>query len=203
MTKVMLPKGDTGLEFYSESADTLPDISTVTAKSSALRLIIQPEHVLKKLIFPNYVTIDSFESLIVGKALKEFPKVEGRVMVLHDLHQGIYRAGRSVTITLPTGELGVLFFKSHRGDIWLEEVKRDSQIYRQCLVSKLIGYYVESLVIPGQLELIGKDELQNVNFFLEKLKESAHVLNRIIVFKQKRNEVRNRQYGTRFDVEII
>jgi len=196
----ILPKGHTGLMFCSklDTKSNLPVISTILIGSSAWRLNIQSGHTVEKLIVPNEITIERMESKIVERVLNDFSAVEGRVIVLQELHRDIPKTGASVTITLPTGTLGVVF-KSCRGDLWLAEVKADSQIQRKCP----IGYYVESLLIPGELELIGKNETQNASFFSEKLKESVHVPHRIIVFKQKKEDVRIRENATMFDHDIV
>lgn len=198
-TEVILPKGHTGITFdLGLKNSDLPVISTVPVGSSAWRLNIQTKHVVEKLIIPNEVTVDRIDTEVVRSLLANFSEIEGRVMVLRELHRDIPRAGASVTMTLPTGKLGAVF-KSLNSGIWVAEVEKDSPVQRKCPV----GYYVESLIVPGQLELIGNDELQNVTFLTKKLKESAHIPHRIMVLRRKNEEVRIRVLGSRFAHEIV
>jgi len=200
VTSVTLPRGPTGLLFFSDYDDTssLPVISTVLSGSSAWRLNVPVNHVLKKLIIPNEMTIERMGFATVEAVLNDYSEVDGRIIVLQELIRDISRAGATVTVTLPTGKLGVTF-KSIRDELWIEEVNANSQ-----LLGKVpCGFYVESLVIPDELELIGKDELKNATYLSEKLNESTHISHRILVLQQDIKDVKKRSIGTRFNPEFV
>jgi len=200
VTSVTLPRGPTGLLFFSDYDDTssLPVISTVLSGSSAWRLNVPVNHVLKKLIIPNEMTIERMGFATVEAVLNDYSEVDGRIIVLQELIRDISRAGATVTVTLPTGKLGVTF-KSIRDELWIEEVNANSQ-----LLGKVpCGFYVESLVIPDELELIGKDELKNATYLSEKLNESTHISHRILVLQQDIKDVKKRSIGTRFSPEFV
>ena len=193
------PKGHTGLMFYTDSdVKALPVVSKVLVGSSSWQLNVPPDFIVEKLIVPNEISIERMSRKVINQCINQFSEVEGRVLVLKEFHRDVSKAGATVMISLPTGELGVVF-KSHKGVIWLADVKKNAQIKRKCPV----GYFVESLVIPGELELIGIDELISATFLGGKIKESSHVSHRILVLKQYRKDVGARNCGTRYNHEIV
>jgi len=200
VTSITLPIGPTGLLFYSDYDDksSLPIVSTVLVGSSAWKLNVPVDHVVKKLIVPNEITIERMGCVTVEKVLNDYSEVDGRVVVLQEFHRNIPRVGATITITLPTGRLGVVL-TSDRGTLWVSKVRANSQLLEKVPV----GYYVESLIIPDKLELIGIEELRNAVYIQEKLNESSHVSHRILVLQQDKKDVKKRRFGTRFKSELV
>jgi len=199
VTKVTLPKGTHGILFYADfqAAPGLPVVSAVVGYAK-WQQSIPVDHIVSKLIIPNVITMERMTSDGVEKTLNDFSEVADRILVLQEFHRDISKAGAKITITLPTGKLG-LILKSYRDRIWVAKVKPDSQ-----LVSRIpSGYFVESLVIPGELELIGKEEMGCATYLSQKLGEFSHVSNRVLVLKQYKKDVQKRQSGTRFQNEFV
>lgn len=136
--------------------------------------------------------------MVVKKVLKKFANVEGCVIFLRESERDVPKAGGKVTITLPTGKLGMVF-KSINNHIWLSGVKVDSPVQIKCP----IGYYVESLVIPGEMELIGSDELNSAHFLSEKMREFSHLQDRILVLQEYKQDIQTRTCGTKYNHEIV
>lgn len=198
ITKITLPKGPTGLSLYS-SDDTkcLPIVSAVLRGSSSCKLNVPVHHIVEKLIIPNEITIERMGRKVINKVLAHFSNVEDRVIVLQEFHRNVPKTGGMVKMTLPTGKVGVTF-KSFGGDTWVSNVKDISPIKKKCP----IGYFVESLVIPGELELLG-DELINAAFLSEKMKEFSHISHRVLVLKQYKKDIQTRSQGSRYNREFV
>jgi len=199
VTNITLPKGPTGMLLSSDIDDSsLPVVSTVLGGSSACQLNVPVDHIIKKLIVPNEITIERMGRTTIERVLNDYSEVDGRIIVLQEFHRDISTAGATVAITLPTGRLGIVF-NSYRGAIWVVEVKEDSQ-----LLNKIPrGFYVESLVIPDELELIGKEELREATYFSDKLKESSHISHRILVLQQNKKDVKKRHNGKELKRELV
>jgi len=129
--------------------------------------------------------------------LESYAGFKDRVLVLQELRRDVQRAGSKITITLPPGELGVVFNSNHDA-LWVTEVKSHSQLLHKVPS----GYFVESLVIPGELELIGKKGLKNVFHLVKVLKEFSHLSNRILILQQYKADIQKPKRETRFG-EIV
>lgn len=194
ITKVTLPKGPTGIILSSDIDDgsEIPIVSTILEESSAWQRNVPTDYVVEKLIVPNEITMERMSCLAVKNALDDYSQVDSRILVLQEFRRDIGRAGSKITLTLPCGELGIVF-NSNNDAIWVKEVKSQSQTLRQIP----IGYYIESLSVPGEFNLIGNDEIKNVFSLVKNLKESSHVPHRVLVLQQYKKDIQKRK-STRF-----
>lgn len=200
-TRVTLPKGPTGLFFYSALNNTsgFPVVSLVLVASSAWRMNVPVKHLVKKLIIPNEITVERMGHVTVERLLNEYSEVDDRVIVLQEFRRDIPAGGSKITLTLPIGELGIIFSSHDRDGIWIRKINPTSQL----LYKVPPGYYIESLVIPGELELIGIEEMICASYLTNKLEESSHIPHRILVLQQHKRDVKKRCSGTRFQRELV
>jgi len=199
-TKILLPKGPTGILFYSDFEDKsgLPVVSTVLVESSAWQLNVPVDHTIKKVIIPNEITIERMGRRTVERVMEDYSEVEGRIIVLQEFRRDIPKAGATITLTLPTGPLGIVL--ASLGDcLWIKRVKADSQL----LYKIPAGYCVESFVIPGELELMGIEEVLSATYLSQILNDSSHISDRVLVLQQNKKDVRKRCNGTRFERELV
>eukprot|EP00555_Chaetoceros_dichaeta_P015561 CAMPEP_0198253836 /NCGR_PEP_ID=MMETSP1447-20131203/4219_1 /TAXON_ID=420782 /ORGANISM="Chaetoceros dichaeta, Strain CCMP1751" /LENGTH=400 /DNA_ID=CAMNT_0043939665 /DNA_START=35 /DNA_END=1237 /DNA_ORIENTATION=+ len=187
---VTLPKGPTGILFYADITDPseLPMISSIIAPSV---LDIPVDYVVAKLIVPNEITMERMECAHFEEVLNKYSEVEGRTIVLHPSRKTISNAGTKITITLTSGKLG-LIIKSFRDTFWVAKVKHDSYWIRKVPA----GYYLESLAIHGEMELMGKEEMRNATYLSVKLKEHDNVADRIMVLQQNKEDITKFNNGT-------
>lgn len=198
-TKVTLPKGRMGLTFYSsKGTQKCPIVSAVLEGSPSWQRHVPVHHAIEKVIIPNEVSIERMRGNIVHGVLEHYSEIEDRVIVLQEFHRDVSRAGGEVMVTLPTGELGINF-QTIEDHIIISKVRKNSPVLKKCPV----GYYVESLVIPGELELIGRDELKNASFLSQILNEFSKEPHRIMILKHHKKDLQSRTSGTRFKREII
>ena len=85
---------------------------------------------------------------------------------------------------LPEGKLGMTF-KSKGTNIWLSDVREESPVRTKCP----IGFFVESLVIPGEMELVVDDTLEGATFLTKQMQEFSHLRDRTLVFEQYKQDV--------------
>jgi len=199
VAKVTLPSGPTGINFCSDVDDKceLPLISTVLEGSSAWHLNVPINHIVEKVIIPNKIMIERTNCASVEKLLESYAGSKRRVLVLQEFRRDVLRAGSKITITLPPGELG-LVFNSNDDALWIADVKPHSQLLHKIPS----GYYIESLVIPGELELKGKKGLKNVFYLAKVLKEFSHLSNRILTLQQYKADIQKPKRETTFG-EIV
>jgi len=199
-TKITLPKGPTGIQFYADFVDTprLPVVAEVLVGPSALRCYVPVNHTVKELVIPNEITMERMVCKGVEKALTDYSEVEGRVIVLQEFRRDISSAGTKITVTLPIGGLG-LVIKSYLNYIWIATVKADSVLLQKVPA----GYYVESMIVPGELELIGIEEMESATYLSQKLNEFSHVSHRVLVLKQFKYDIQKRHSGIRFKNEFV
>lgn len=201
ITKITLPEDHTTLISdvkVGEDNRKLPVVLAGGLGPSVRKLLIPASHVIEKVMIQNEISIERMSCTVVKKVLKHFANVEGRVIFLRESERDVPKAGGKVTITLPTGKLGMVF-KSINNYIWLSDVRVDSPVQIKCP----IGYYVESLVIPGEMELIGSDELNRAVFLSEKMREFSHVQDRILILKEYKQDIQTRTCGTKYTHEIV
>jgi len=197
-TRITLPKGSTGIQFYADFVDT-PNLPVISLVGSSALLCSSPlNHTVKELIIPNEIKMERMLCRGVEKALNDFSEVAGRVLVLQEFRRDISSAGAKVTVTLPIGKLG-LILRSYVNAFWVARIKPDSRLLHKIPM----GYYVESLIVPGELELIGVEEMKSATYLSEKLNEFAHVSHRVLVLKQYKHEVQKRHRGLRFKNEFV
>jgi len=187
---VTLPTGPTGILFYADITDPseLPMISSILAPSG---LDIPIDYVVGKLIIPNEITMERMECAHFEEVLNKYSEVEGRTIVLHPSRKSIGTHGTKITLTLSSGSLG-LVIKSFRDTFWVAKVKDESKWIRKVPA----GYYLESLVIPGELELMGKDDMRNATYLSVKLKEYENIDDRIMVLQQNKEDITKYNNGT-------
>lgn len=170
-------------------------VSTVLVGSSASRLKVPVNHVVKKLIVPNDITIENPGCETVKQLLIQCSEAEGRIIILKEFYR---RASTTITINLPTGKLGITL-KSNRNTVWVGRVSQSSQLLQKVP----IGYHIESLVIPDELELVGYEELVNATYLASKLSESSHVPRRILVLRQYSKDIQKRKIGAQKQHELV
>jgi len=184
-TEVVIPKGYLGVKFNVAYDDVsrLPVVSSVIDDSCATWQL-HVTHVVEKLIIPNEITVERVGCTSFQKYLNNFSDVEGRVVVLKEFHKDIPNIGPKLTVHLPTGDLG-LVFESAKDSIKIAQVTECSPVKDKVSCCN----YVESLIIPGVLELIGKEEMMNATCLLETMNEFSHVEDRILILKQSEADV--------------
>lgn len=190
LTRVTLPPGETGMLFYSKFDDRndLPFVSTVLEGSNAWKLNICDDQIVESLEVPNEIKIERMGMPILEQVLSDYEGANERILTLRDSRHDLPRTGPSVTITLPTGTLGVVF-KSSGKAVWLSQVKEGSPIQKKCPV----GYFVSSFCVPGETELVGIEELKSATFLSTKIKESNGVKGRVLVLKLRKQDVEKRE----------
>lgn len=198
VTTVAIPKGPLDVKFYPANDDALRLPVVTTYSQDFLTWKLNVTHVVEKLIIPNEVTIERMGCTGFTNVLNDFSEVQGRIIVLQEFHKDISRCGAKVTITLPTGNLDVAF-RTGVDYIVVDKVKEYSQVKKKVPP----GYYVESVIIPGVLELIGKDELLNATCLLETLDEFSYVQDRVLVLKELKEDVKKHIAGKQFKAEFV
>jgi len=191
ISKMTLPKGPIDVVFVEKLC--LPFVSIAENTS---RLNIPVGHFVEKLIVPNEIKIERIGSESFEKLLGRFSQHKGRVVVLKKFRNDFLRAGATVTITLPTGDLGIVFNISNRGYISVAQISENSG-----LKGKIpLGYTVQSLVIPGELEPQGLYKVEGA-VFKKKLEQYSQVPHRIMLLKQFRRDIQinSLSFINRFD----
>jgi len=181
ITKICLPQGPVGIVFDAKLG--LPIVSMVCQGSWADRLNIPLGHYVEKLIVPNKIAIERMGCDVFEQIFNHFSNVDNRTIVLNEVRNDIRNTGATLTISLPTGSLGVVF-RSTGGYITVARVKDSSPLKETILV----GYVVERFVIPGEFELVGLDEM-DASTFTETIKQYCDVPYRILILKQRRKDV--------------
>jgi len=202
--KIILPSGSTGLVFSVDNERTggKPLVSMVIEGSSAYRLNVPLNYVVEKVIVPNDITIERMGRVNVEKIFNACSEAESRIVVLQEFRRDMTRyasrLGAKVTITLPTGRLGIVV-QSQGDALWISEVKADSQVVQKVPPD----YCVESFTIPGELELIGTEELRNASYLSAKLKDTSNIPGRILVLQQFKKDLEVRAGGTQLNFELV
>lgn len=183
ITKITLPVGPIGIVFDEKLG--LPIISMVFHGSWAERLNIPNGYFVEKLIVPNKIAIERMHCDGFEQIFNHFSDIEGRMLVLQEVRNDIPNTGATVTISLPIGNLGVVF-RCTSGYITVARVNASSPLKEIITV----GYVVERFVIPGEFELVGLGTM-TASTFTDTLRQFSNVPFRVLVLKQFKKQVQH------------
>lgn len=192
ITKITLPIGPVGIVWGEKLG--LPLVSMIFHGSWAERLSIPQGYFVEKLIVPNKIVIERMHCDGFEQIFNHFCDTEGRILVLQEIRNDIPNTGATVTISLPIGNLGVVF-RCTGGFITVGRVNESSPLKEIITV----GYVVERFVIPGEFELVGLGGMA-ASTFTDTLRKYSTVPYRILVLKQfkKEVEINNKSYTNEF-----
>ena len=181
-TKITLPLGPIGIVFDQKQG--LPVVSMVFHNSWGEKLNIPVGYYVEKLIVPNAIAIERLSNDTFEPIFNHYDNIEGRTLVLQEIRNDIPNTGGTITLRLPTGDLGIVF-RSTKGYITVARVNPTSPLQRAVKP----GYVVGRFVIPGEFELVGLGSM-TASTFTDTLRQFAGVEMRVLVLKERRGEVR-------------
>jgi len=173
-TKINLPAGAIGVIFDEEYR--LPVVADVLSNTSGDKLDIPMRYFIESLEIPDKITIHRMECISFEQVLNRFSRVADRILVLQKYDIDIPNLGATVKLFLQTGYSGVEFVDSNG---WPTVSKSSSCNY------PIIGFYVERLLIPGKIELMGMD----ITTLSSTLEQYSDVSQRILVLKEFKKDI--------------